>query len=78
MENVVVKTIQRPTKQKPADELTIKIPNTEDGQWLKDVLLQHARYYCGEGIKERDCEPERIAAISDLLSSVLESSITKQ
>ena len=69
----MAKTMQRTTKEKSVEDLTIKIPNTEDGQWLKNVLLQHARYYCGEGIKEQDCEPERVATISNLLAAVLKS-----
>ena len=73
----VAKTLQRTTKEMVLDEdLTINIPNTDEGKWLRDSLLGHARHYCAEGIN--GCSnPEDVQKISNLLISVLESSIDK-
>jgi hypothetical protein len=71
------KNVPKTTKElKLVEELTINIPNTEEGQWLQEQLLAHARYHCAEGINGCN-NPEDVQKISNLLVSVLGSSINK-
>lgn len=73
----MAKTMQKTTKEMElVEDLTINIPNTDEGKWLRDSLLVHARHYCSAAIN--DCnKPEDVGKISNLLISVLESSINK-
>ena len=73
----VEKNVPKTTKElKLVEDLTINIPNTDEGKWLRDSLLGHARHYCSAAIN--DCnKPEDVQKISNLLVSVLESSIDK-
>jgi hypothetical protein len=69
--------VPKTTKEmKLVEDLTINIPNTEEGQWLQEELLQTVRYHCAEGIK--GCSPENLRTISNLLMSILDNSVTSR